>query len=67
VVSEPIWAVLSAATWLVVSVETCVVVRLVTDVVFRPATCDVENSLRSSASRLPADRALSCVVVRPLV
>ena len=46
---------------------TSVVVRLPIAVVFRPATCAVENSSRSSAFRLPADSALSCVVVRPRV
>ena len=63
----PICAVVSAATWVEVMVATSVVVRLPIAVVLRPATCAVENSSRSSAFRLAADSALSCVVVRPRV
>jgi hypothetical protein len=66
-VSVPIWAVVSAPTWAVVRVVTSVVVRLPIDVVLRPETCAFESSSRSSALRLPADSALSCVVVRPRV
>ena len=56
VVSVPICAVVRTATWVEVSVLTCVVVRLLIAVVERPETWPVENSSRSSAFRLAADR-----------